>query len=384
MLKKTIALTLALSVLLACLAADPAALASEYYSARTPLSGSSSAKINNVALAVEAINGTRVPTGRSFSFNETVGRRSESRGYMKAPNGRGAIVTGGGVAQAAATLYLTLLKVRSDIVIDPVKTYGSRFTDNYVSDTDYAVVTDYNADIDFSFTNYGEVLVIDMWYNSDYVYCSVTVGDDVFGPVQSENTDNAKSADPSAWGSWSDWVVSTLEPQPEGDSDGGPERELLGSVCLNTGGDYDVVYNVSLAADSITDTTLNRGDVFSFNDIVGPRTQAYGYRRALNGRGAKVYGGGVAQVASVIWLAIKDIRDVSIVEKSTYGSRYNQTYVDSSADAILTDYSAGRDFSFRYNGFGSMTIYTYVQDGWLYCDIYEDNGASAWSLDNVG
>ena len=86
----------------------------------------------------------------------------------------------------------------------------------------------------------------------------------------------------------------------------------------------------------------------------------------------------------MIWLAIKDIRDISIVEKSTYGSRYNQTYVDSSADAILTDYSAGRDFSFRYNGFGSLTIYTYVQDGWLYCDVYEDDGASAWSMDNVG
>ena len=119
MLKKTIALTLALSMLLACLAIGPSALASEYYSARTPLSGSGSAKINNVSLAVEAINGTRVPTGRSFSFNETVGRRSESRGYLKAPNGRGAIVTGGGVAQAATTLYLTLLKVRGDVVIDP-------------------------------------------------------------------------------------------------------------------------------------------------------------------------------------------------------------------------------------------------------------------------
>lgn len=368
MLKKMIAMAAALCLLVTGLAVP--ALASEYYSARTPLSGSPSAKINNVQLAVDAINGARVAKGGSFSFNETVGRRTESRGYRTAPNGRGARVTGGGVAQVASTLYLTLLKVRSDIVIDPVKTYGSRFADNYVEDSDNAVITDYDADIDLSFTNYGEPMSIDMWMNDSYVYCSITVGEDAFG----DSDDTAKSsaaADPSQWGSWGDWIVSTLE--PEGDDADDDQRALLSSASLDCGGDADVIYNVALAADSITDTTLDEGGVFSFNDVVGPRTRAYGYLRATNGRGAKVVGGGVAQVASVLWLAIKDLDDISIVEKSTYGDRYNQSYVKSSADAILTDYAAGRDFSFRYNGYGSLTIYTYVQSGTLYCDIYEDS-----------
>lgn len=367
MLKKVIALASALCLLLAGTAV-PGALASEYYSARTPLAGSSDAKTNNVQLAVDAINGTRVDTGDGFSFNATVGRRTQARGYVTAPNGRGVKVTGGGVAQAASTLYLALLKLKGGVAIDPVKTYGSRFADNYVEDSDYAVITDYDADIDLSFTNRGEPLTIDMWMNDSYVYCSITVGEDVFASA----SDSAKSsaADPSQWGSWGDWIVSTLE--PEGDSDDDP-RTLLASASLDCGGDEDVIYNAGLAADSITDTTLSRGDVFSFNDIVGPRTRAYGFRRAVNGRGAKVIGGGVAQVASAIWLAVKDLDDISIVEKSTYGSRYSQSYVESSADAILTDYSADRDFSFRYNGDGSLTIYTYVQNGWLYCDIYEDD-----------
>ena len=127
-----------------------------------------------------------------------------------------------------------------------------------------------------------------------------------------------------------------------------------------------------MAADSITDTTLGKGGIFSFNDIVGPRSKKYGYRRAVNGRGAKVTGGGVAQVASALWLAVKDMDGIAIVEKSTYGESYNQRYVENSRDAILTDYASGRDFSFRYTGQGSVTIYTYVSDGWICCDVYQN------------
>ena len=127
---------------------------------------------------------------------------------------------------------------------------------------------------------------------------------------------------------------------------------------------------------------LDSGDTFSFNDVVGPRTKKYGYRRAVNGRGARVLGGGVAQVASALWLAVKDMDDVAVLEKSTYGKRYNiekstygkhynQRYVSDAADAILTDYASGRDFRFRYTGDSSLTIYAYVDDGWLYCEVYE-------------
>ena len=112
--------------------------------------------------------------------------------------------------------------------------------------------------------------------------------------------------------------------------------------------------------------------MFSFNDVVGPRTQKYGYVAATNGRGVKVTGGGVAQVASVIWLAIKDMDDIAIVEKNTYGKRYTEDYVSSSSDAILTDYNAGTDFSFRYTGDDSITIYTWIEDNTLYCEIYEN------------
>ena len=332
----------------------PYALAAQSFSARTPLAGVGGDKRENIALAVEAIDGVRVPTGGRFSFNETVGPRVKRRGYRTAPNGRGVPVTGGGVAQAASTLYLALLQVGDDVAIAPVRTYGSRFVDDYVEDGDAAIVTDYNAGIDLSFTNLGEDMTIEMWLDDENVYCTLTLGDE---------------------GDF--FILSSSNEADEDDEEslpflpGNAERTLLGAACLDCGDSDDVLHNVRLAADCVNDTTLNRGDVFSFNDVVGPRTRKYGYRQAVNGRGAVVTGGGVAQVASALWLAVKDMEDIAIVEKATYGERYSQDYVDSSQDAILTDYASGRDFSFRYTGPGCVTIYTYISDGWLYCDIYE-------------
>ena len=105
---------------------------------------------------------------------------------------------------------------------------------------------------------------------------------------------------------------------------------------------------------------------------MGPRTGENGYVAAVNGRGVTVTGGGVAQVASAIWLAIKNCDGIAVAEKSTYGSKYNQSYVASSSDAILVDYSSSRDFSFRNTGDAPLTICTYIAAGELVCEIYRD------------
>ena len=103
---------------------------------------------------------------------------------------------------------------------------------------------------------------------------------------------------------------------------------------------------------------------------MGPRTQRYGYQKAVNGRGVKVVGGGVAQVASAIYMAVKDMDCVEIVDKSLYRD-YNQDYVADSADAIAVDYSDGLDFSFRYIGYGTLSVYTQLIDDVLSCEIVE-------------
>ncbi len=62
----------------------------------------------NVRLASEAINGVILEPGEQFSFNETVGKRTEEKGYKPAPaysNGETVQEYGGGVCQVSSTLY---------------------------------------------------------------------------------------------------------------------------------------------------------------------------------------------------------------------------------------------------------------------------------------
>ncbi len=429
MLRRMTALILAL--LLAVTSAPVALAATESYSAHTPLFGSGSDKLNNLRLAAQAIDGTVVGPGQRFSFNGTVGPREKRRGYRTAPNGRGVLVTGGGGAQVATTLYLALLQMGADVNIDPVKTYGARFIDNYVQNPSLAIVTDYDAGIDLSFTNLTGDLSIDMWMAEDDLWCVVTVGRNSGLEIQDQGgsglsfldgkadyPDSPNFFEPIPWDSDRFEVEDDDRFEVEDDDrfevedddrfevedddrfevedddrfevededysagddgfmfsgDSRDDRSPLGpqgSAIIHCGGDPDVVHNVTLAAECLNDTMLGSGDVFSFNDVVGPRTKKYGYRRAVNGRGAKVTGGGVAQVASALWLAVKHMDNIEIIEKSTYGSRYNQRYVADSADAIITDYSSGRDFRFRYVGRTRLTIYAYVDNGRLYCDVIE-------------
>lgn len=332
-----------LSVMLCLSLFTGGALAQERVSARTPLAGSAWAKISNIEIAAAHINGTIVPYGAEFSFNDTVGPRTKAYGYQSAVNGRGVKVTGGGVAQAATTLYLALCQLNQEIEFTEKKTYGSRFHDNYVSDENDAILVDYSSGTDFSFVNWGDDLTIEMWTTDSYLYCAVT-------------TDAGKQE------AVLEWIPLTPA----------QVRQPISSAALWIDGSDAMRGNILLAASSINDTVLSSGDMFSFNDSVGPRVEKYGYKPALNGRGVKVTGGGVAQVASVIWLAVKNLNEIAIVEKSTYGSRYNQDYVSSSNDAILTDYGDGLDFSFRNTGLHSITISTYVSGDMLCCDIYRN------------
>lgn len=62
----------------------------------------------NVKLAAAAINGTVLQPGEEFSFNKTVGQRTEAKGYGAAGaynNGEVVQEIGGGVCQVSSTLY---------------------------------------------------------------------------------------------------------------------------------------------------------------------------------------------------------------------------------------------------------------------------------------
>lgn len=72
----------------------------------------------NIRLAVEAINGTILLPGDSFSFNEIVGKRTVDKGYHLAniyTSGGVATGVGGGVCQVSSTLYNAALEANLKI-----------------------------------------------------------------------------------------------------------------------------------------------------------------------------------------------------------------------------------------------------------------------------
>ena len=333
-MKRILALVMCMLIAVCAL---PAAAEEGYFTASTPVYIASDSQLINIMKASDALNGWYIPSGGYFSFNDAVGPRTYEAGYVDAYNGRGSHVTGGGVSQVATTLYLALLQLPG-IQYAQITTYGDRFTAGYVADGSLAVVTDYAAAVDFCFVNNsGSDIALRVWNDGVYLYCE---------------------------------AATYAAAVPEEQSNMGT---LIGSASFPISQDSSLVTNITRAAENANGTVLESGMEFSFNDVIGPRTEEYGFVYAINGRGVSVIGGGVAQVASVLWLAVKDMDGMTVTEKSTYGSRYNQDYVASSEDAIVTDYKAGTDFAFRNDLSGPVTLLLYVQDYTLCCDIYDGN-----------
>lgn len=73
---------------------------------------SSSNRINNIVLAAEKVNGVILNPGEEFSYNGTVGQRTEAAGFKKAgayANGEVVQEVGGGICQVSSTLYCAVL-----------------------------------------------------------------------------------------------------------------------------------------------------------------------------------------------------------------------------------------------------------------------------------
>ncbi len=297
------------------------------------------AQTYNALLAAKAIHKTILAPGESFSFNETVGPRTSDAGYVPALGGSGVESVGGGCAQAASALYLALGRLSPGAVsFEGLSLYGDRFTGGYVNDGSHAVLVDYDAGRDFRFVNLsGGQLGILFAYDETHLKCKVVLD-------------------------------AAATPAPDYDTASTADRAI---VTLNCAENPDSLANLTLAAGSVYDVCLASGDIFSFNDAVGPRNPDYGYVPAPDASGETVIGGGCEQLASALWLLIQDRPDFAVVEKSTYGSSYAQDYVASSADAILVDGYA--DFAFRYTGPGAITLYAKVEGNTLACALSESN-----------
>lgn len=81
----------------------------------TGFSGSSANRINNLELACSKIDGIILNPGEIFSYNETLGRRTEEAGFLPAgayADGEVVEEVGGGICQVSSTLYAATLYAR--------------------------------------------------------------------------------------------------------------------------------------------------------------------------------------------------------------------------------------------------------------------------------
>ena len=90
--------------------------AEEISSFSTKIYTKDSSRQNNITITCSTLNNTDVENGQTFSFCNTVGRASPSKGYTKADvftNGKKTKGYGGGNCQISTTLYNAVLKVPS-------------------------------------------------------------------------------------------------------------------------------------------------------------------------------------------------------------------------------------------------------------------------------
>ena len=120
-----------------------AAQAKEQYKTLSTLTTNTTANSNrntNIRLAAQAINGTIVQPGEEFSFNGTVGQRTEAKGYKGAAaynNGEVVQEIGGGVCQVSTTLYGAVFRAGLEITYRRSHT----FEPNYITPGQDATVS---------------------------------------------------------------------------------------------------------------------------------------------------------------------------------------------------------------------------------------------------
>ena len=124
----------------------------------TDASSSSSNRLDNIRLALSLIDGTMLEPGESFSFNNTVGERTEARGFKTAKAySKSKVVeeVGGGICQVSTTLFNAAVK--ADLQID--ERHSHSLTVSYVDLGKDAAVDWGNKDLRFTNTSSDRIYI---------------------------------------------------------------------------------------------------------------------------------------------------------------------------------------------------------------------------------
>jgi vancomycin resistance protein YoaR len=160
------------------------------------------------------------------------------------------------------------------------------------------------------------------------------------------------------------------------------DSELLEDIKSNEIGNYMTFYrpsnkershNIQLAADAINNYVVFPGETFSFNKVVGKRTEEKGYKKApviVRGELSEDIGGGICQVSSTLFNAVS-LKGIKIVER--YSHSREVPYVPPGKDATVSWW--GPDFVFKNEFSHPVLIRAKAQDGRMMVRIYTSDSA---------
>ncbi|MDW7616769.1 VanW family protein [Peribacillus simplex] len=155
------------------------------------------------------------------------------------------------------------------------------------------------------------------------------------------------------------------------------DSELLAEIREKKIGEYRTYFNVnnknrsnniSLATEAINNYVVFPGEVFSFNQAVGKRSEDKGYllaRVIVKGEFSEGIGGGICQVSSTLFNAIDN---AGLQTTQRYSHTRSVPYVPSGRDATVSWY--GPDFSFKNKYNQPILIQATTQGGMVSIMIY--------------
>jgi len=126
-------------------------------------------------------------------------------------------------------------------------------------------------------------------------------------------------------------------------------------------------HNITLAASAINDHTVLPGEIFSYNETVGPTIPRRGYKKGvifIKGEKSKGYGGGVCQVSTTLYNAA-EAAGLTIIERHDHSLPVS--YAETGKDAA-TSYG-GIDFKFKNDTPYPITIYSHTENGTVFVKI---------------
>lgn len=140
-------------------------------------------------------------------------------------------------------------------------------------------------------------------------------------------------------------------------------QDVLGQCQTPHTGNENRNTNLKLACQALNGLVLNPGEVFSFNDALGQRTSAKGYKPAPAYSGdvlVDTVGGGICQVSSTLYCATL-LADLQTVSRINHG--FPVSYIDYGLDATVSWGSP--DFQFKNSTSFPIKIEAEVSGGYV-------------------